>query len=180
MLFMMIKDEKSLAKAELLYNLYCGSMYNAAYGVLHEKQLAEDAVHEAFIRIFKNLHKISEIDCPQTRNFVVIICRNVAKNILGNRLYLNNSEDFCDELSDGGAQNPERIALSRETLTEMVKAIDELPELYRDTLLLKRAHGMSNGEIAALFGITEEAVKKRLTRARQMVLEKLRREEDDV
>lgn len=177
MLFVTADDKQRRIKTERLYHLYRAGMYKAAYGILHEKHLAEDAVHESFIRILKNLHKINEIDCPQTRSFVVIICRNVAKNMLRERLYLNNSEDLCEELSDGGAQNPEGIVLSRETLAEMEKAIEELPEIYRDTLLMKRAHGMSNEEIAEAFGITAEAVKKRLTRARQMVMEKLRRED---
>ena len=56
-------------------------MHWTAEGILHDEHLAEDAVHEAFLRIIQNFHQIEEILSPKTRSFVVIIVRNAALNM---------------------------------------------------------------------------------------------------
>lgn len=59
-------------KFEQLYYQYKRLMYWIANHILGDSHLAEDAVHEAFLKIIKNFHKIGEIHCPRTKNFVVI------------------------------------------------------------------------------------------------------------
>ena len=56
----LIDTEEEKSKFEQLYHLYRYTMLHVAVSILKETQLAEDAVHEAFIRIAKNLHKIVE------------------------------------------------------------------------------------------------------------------------
>ena len=56
-LFVFNDDNKNSSKFEKVYLQYGKLMYSKAYEILKEYSLAEDAVSEAFIRIFKNLHK---------------------------------------------------------------------------------------------------------------------------
>lgn len=53
-----IHDEEKCNRLEALYNDHCSSMYTVAYRILNDKNLAEDAVQEAFINISKNLDKM--------------------------------------------------------------------------------------------------------------------------
>lgn len=48
-------EEKS--KFEVLYKEYRSTMYNHAYGILKDKHLAEDAVHNAFFEVNKKFRK---------------------------------------------------------------------------------------------------------------------------
>lgn len=73
-----LRGSEGKSKFEMLYHSYKYIMHHVANGILQDRQLSEDAVHEAFIRIAKNLHKIGEIKCPQTKSFVVVIVKNVA------------------------------------------------------------------------------------------------------
>ena len=57
-------------------------MFYIAQEILKDEQLSEDAVQEAFLRIAKNFHKVGEILRPETRNFTVIITKNVALTML--------------------------------------------------------------------------------------------------
>jgi len=41
-------------------------MFYVANSILKDEHLAEDAVHQAFIRIIESLDKINEIKCPKT------------------------------------------------------------------------------------------------------------------
>lgn len=57
-------EEKSLF--EQIYLEYRGLMYHVAYEILHNEQDAEDAVHQAFIKIAENIKKIYCLRCNTT------------------------------------------------------------------------------------------------------------------
>jgi RNA polymerase sigma-70 factor (ECF subfamily) len=168
MLLVQIENGDDQLKAERLYVQHRHLMYSEAYKILQDRHLAEDAVQQSFVKIIKNLHKIDENNCPRTRNFLVIICVNVAKSIYNKRLYLNKQnnaiEDIDADMEDVGS-NPLDILVDKDSVTRITKAIEFLSPIYRDTLLLKYAYGYSRKEIAELLEIPEETVKKRLARA---------------
>ena len=64
-------EEKSLF--EQIYLEYRGLMYHVAYEILHNDQDAEDAVHQAFVKIVENIKKIDDPVCPKTHGYVVTI-----------------------------------------------------------------------------------------------------------
>ncbi len=74
----MVEDEKSRPKLELLYNNYKYTMLYVAKSILKDQYLAEDAVHKAFIKIIDNLHKIDDQLCNKTKSFLVIVVRNIS------------------------------------------------------------------------------------------------------
>ena len=57
-------EEKSLF--EQIYLEYRGLMYHVAHEILHNDQDAEDAVHQAFVKIVENIKKLM-IRCVQKR-----------------------------------------------------------------------------------------------------------------
>lgn len=77
-----LPTEQERQSFEALYLRYRGLMLSVARQFLTEPQDAEDAVHQAFLSILKNFHKISSVDCPETRAFVVIIVERKAMDIL--------------------------------------------------------------------------------------------------
>ena len=176
MIFIALEDFSKQAKAQHLYDNYNRIMYKIAYEILGDHHLAEDALHESFIRVIKNLHKIDENNCPHTRSFLVIICRNVAINILNERRKVTNVS-FSEEYLGADEKTPLDITISRESVSKISEIINSLPTIYRDTLLLKSAYGLNNKEISQSIGVSEETVKKRLLRGRAMLLEKMRKEE---
>lgn len=168
---------------EKLYNVYKTVMYKEAYRILKDVGLAEDAVHQSFVKIIKNLPKMNIKDENKTRNLLLIIARNTAIDIYKNRLYLNqnsNSLDFELDEEDSGPIDfvePSKVVIDRETINIVVEAIKKLPEIYRDVLLLEKVHGNTKEEIAELLNISYETTKKRSLRARKMLAESLEREE---
>lgn len=172
MLFLFVENENDRNKTERLYKQYKYLIFSEANKILQDKHLAEDAVHQSFIKIINNLHKIDENNCPRTRNFLVIICVNVAKSIYNKSLYLNKQdymvEDFDADMADTG-NDPLDILVDKDSVKQIIKAIEALNPIYRDVLLLKQAHGYSLKEIAELLEIPEETIKKRLSRARKML-----------
>lgn len=178
--FMDIKSDDDREKVIRLYANYKNLMYSEANNILKDHHLAEDAVHDSFVKVIKYLHKIDESNVPRTRNYLVIICRNTAKDILRKTLPLNNDENTSDEISfeeAGRKSDTLDIVLHKESVRELAKAIEDLPEIYRDVFILRRVEGHSREEIAQILNISVEAVKKRLTRAKQIIIRHMNRRE---
>lgn len=157
----LIDDEIDKLKFEQVYNKYKQIMFYAANNILEDEYLAEDAVHSAFIRIAKNIDKIKINSEYETKKFVVVITKNIAIDIYRkskkeNIIHIENIEENIEDLSK------DEDVLSDEILL----AIDKLNINYKTVMSLKYSQGYSDREIAQIVGITEENVRKRLSRAR--------------
>ena len=160
-------------KFEYIFHKYKKLMLHKAYGVLRDYMLAEDAASEAFIRLYKNLHKIGDPDSPQTAAFVVTIVKNVALSML-EREKGRDAEPLAEEQQDSLDLEAEVLAqLSTETI---YRVIDGLKEELRSVFLLRYAQDLSHREIGELLGISENNVTVRLHRAKRALAELLRGE----
>ena len=157
-----------------LYNTYRYTMMHTAYTILEDYSLAEDAVHDAFVRAAKNFHKIGDINSPQTRAFMVIIVRNVALTMAKQRgkTFLFEEETAINIIADNTTDKDfENFDFDR-----IVAAVKELPPTYRDTLYLNVVEGYSIKEISEMLELGNEAVKKRIQRGKKMLIDKLVKE----
>ena len=93
----MIESEEDKSKFEAIYNKYRQLMFVAANRILKNQYDAEDAVHQAFVSIIDNLSKVKEVNCPETRSYVVIITENKAIDIIRSRKRLAG-EDLTETL----------------------------------------------------------------------------------
>jgi len=80
--------------------------------------------------------------------------------------------DVARHLADPGL-NPERAATNRELATALTRAIDALEPAQREVLVLRDVEGLSAPEVARVLGMSVEAVKSRLHRARVAIREEL-------
>jgi RNA polymerase sigma-70 factor, ECF subfamily len=71
--------------------------------------------------------------------------------------------------SGGGLPTPEAQVSRRELASILETAVDALPDLYRVTFMLREVDGMDTTQAAEALGVTEDAVKKRLSRARALL-----------
>ncbi len=163
----MMDDPKDKAKLEQLYLLYKDYMLHIADSILHNKQDAEDAVHEAFLSIAKNIKKFSDPACPKTRSCIVIIIERKAVDIY--RKHKRRAEALR-EISDLNRQSLEPRVIS------LMDCIDQLAERDREAILLRYSHGYCIDEISKMLGISYAAAAKLVERARER-LDKLFREE---
>ena len=159
------------SKFTQLYNAYRYTMMYTADNILNDHQLAEDAVHDAFIRIAKNFHKVGPIENPRTKAFVVIITRNVALSMAKRmgRMIIRGDENILSYIADKTTDRD----FDKLDYESIVKAIKELPLTYRDTLYLYTVEEYSIKEISEILQIGNEAVKKRLQRGRKILIDKI-------
>lgn len=165
------EDEQE--KFEYIFHKYRRLMLHKAYSVLQDYMLAEDAASEGLIRIYKNLHKIDDLDSPSTAAFIVTIVKNVALTMTKrNENY--NTVLFPTEEVD--TFHLEEQVLGQISSEDIYHLIDEMGEELKGVFLLKFAYDMSHREIAGALGISENNVTVRLHRGKKRLSELLRKE----
>ncbi len=160
-------------KMERLYALHKNRLFGVAYSILHDKPLAEDAVHDTFLRIADHLHKIDESNSYKTITFLLIICKNAAIDIYNNNKKVSNIEvsvDAFDFINTNDENNPLNILITNESIRTLINSVKQLKSIYRDVLLLKYNSFLSNEEIAQLLRISQVTVRKRLERGKKLLI----------
>lgn len=165
----LIDSEEDKQKFTVLYEEYKRLMFYVAREILDDEHLAEDAVQESFLRIAKNFYKISEVLCPRTKAFVVIITRNVSISIYNKQNRITEMEPF---LLEDAAQFTDEVFESISS-TVLIDSILQRPGQFRDILYLYHIYGYNFKEISHLLSLTVENAKKRAQRARLMLKQNL-------
>jgi len=148
---------------ELLYRSYRAVMLQRAMGVLGDHALAEDAVHEAFIRISRHIKRFESMKTEERRYLCLTIVKNAALNMLRDR-------GITNELTETHPATIGDIALG----IDIFDAIDALEEGHRQVVLLRLRYGFDTFETARLLGIKSGTVRSRLNRARKILKESLK------
>ena len=153
------------------------SIYFLLFTLLRNQAEAEDAAQETTIKVFRNLHLFRGES--QFRTWVLSIARNEGLGRI--RKAESRREDSLEELTEGqsGDFTPAVLtswseipaaALERKELGAILRrAVEGLPEIYRNVVMLRDIEEMDVRESAAALGISEGAVKVRLHRARALL-----------
>ncbi len=176
-MFLVISNEDDRSLVEDLYSKNKNRIFSIAYSVLKDKSLAEDAVHNTFVRIIDSLHKVKDCDEYKRTAFVCVICRNVSFD-----MYEINKKRFKKELTvdDIGERelksddNPADVCISNENIRILIDAIKNLKDIYRDVVMLKYVLEFNNEEISKLLDISQPTVRKRLERGKSLLMESLK------
>ena len=83
---LLIEEDDDKAKFENIYLLHKKKMWYAANSVLTDPYLAEDAVHNAFTGIAKNIKRIDDPESSKTLSYVVTAAKNCAIDSAARRL----------------------------------------------------------------------------------------------
>ena len=162
-------DPKEQERFRQLYSKYQQHMYSRAYYFMRNEQDSLDVVQEAFFSIAKNFVKIGDIDSTETKNYIMTIVENKARNELINVSRRKAAEEAL--LSQWKLERQTEHRSGKYTEADIVKMILTMPEIYSGPLYMYHIQGMHVKEIAEALGITMPTIRKRLERARKMLKE---------
>ena len=155
-----------------LVEAYQRPVYNLCYRMLGNAPEAEDAAQETFVRMYTKLHTYQ----PDRKlsSWVLSIASHYCIDRLRRRRgqWLSLDEEPVAATLPSQNRGPEELALRAESRDEVQRLVDMLPAAYRVPLILRYWHDLSYAEIAEVMGLTVQAVKSRLHRARLQVIEK--------
>ena len=169
------KDDRAQAEMRTdQFRLIMLPHMDAAYGfaryLARDASAAEDIVQEAFLRAFRAFDGWRG-DNP--KSWLLSIVRNCFVDTVRGRLDLPKSEGYGElmdscELADDD-HNPEEIVAGRSEAAMLRRTIENLPEPFRETLVLRELEELSYKEIAAISNVPIGTVMSRLARAREML-----------
>ena len=173
-LMLQVRDGSAAAFEELVLR-YQGRLLTVLEHLVRDRDRAEDLAQEVFLRVFRARHNYTA--GAKFSTWLFTIANNVASNSRRDRsrrkeVRVNGSAE------DTGAEPLDRLAvaasglmptrqLDKIEMAEIVRiAIDQLSERQRLAVLLSKFEGMSYTDIAATMGMSVQAIKSLLSRAR--------------
>ena len=161
---------------EELVRAHTGRLLAVARRFLRNPEDAGDAVQDAFISAFRSLDRFEGTSRLSTWLHRIVVNAALMKLRSRRRAPEDSIEDLLPKfLEDGHQIHPsqdwsvtsEEAMQQRETRELVRSCIDRLPEGYRTVLLLRDIEELDTEEAAEILGISPNAVKIRLHRARQ-------------
>lgn len=155
-----------------LFIRYEKRVRTAAYSVVHNPHIAEDAAQDAFLAAWLKLDRLREPD-----KFGVWICR-IAKNCALNMALRFRNYMSLDDI-DGAAYirsdapGPEELLMTEEEAGLMRRGLGKLPERSQQVVYLHYYEGKTAEEIAELMGISVGTVKSQLFDGRKKMRKEL-------
>ena len=166
----LIEEPKLLLRFEDVYHAYRRQMLCAAREILHDWHAAEDAVHNAFLGIARNMSTVAKLSEDEVRHYVLRAAQNAARNLRRDtrrELLLESVPVVSDE--DFFA-----LLTAKEDVTEVMRAMAELPEHYRDALYCRYVMELPPREAAELLGVKPETLRRQVSRAKGLLAQKLK------
>lgn len=148
------------------------------FGVLGRTDGVDDVCQKVWIKVWQESRQLS--DPAAWRSWLYRVARNVATDWLRTcrrrtRLGEMASADIdaAEASAASPAGTPESELIARERHEAMLRAIGDLPPLYREPFVLKHVEGLSYAQIGEVLGLGTETVETRLVRARRLLRERL-------
>jgi RNA polymerase sigma-70 factor (ECF subfamily) len=154
--------------------------YNLARYLSRDAAAADDIVQEACLRALRAFGGYRGGD---PKSWLLAIVRNCSFNwIKANRAdgaFHPPTRDYADGVEEWGGESlgsPEADLMREADIDTVRRLIEELPEPFRETLVLRELEELSYKQIAEITAVAVGTVMSRLARARQMLSRGLRRE----
>jgi RNA polymerase sigma-70 factor (ECF subfamily) len=144
-------------------------VYAYAYARLLNREDAEDAMQDTFIRAYQSLERLRGPGA--WKSWLMRIARNLCSDAL-RRKRVRRTEPVDPEWLDGGP-SPEMLIVTAERRRELNAAVEALPEQYRVPLLMRFAAGRTRREIAGALGVPESTIIGRMARAMRLLRRQL-------
>ena len=160
---------------EKCYKLYENKLYNAAYGILRDVQLSEDAVQDTFLKLMEKEIYFENASSDVCKKYLIKCIKNSAINVYNKRKLEQERAFLSDDEVMGNISSEQSVEdeVAEKYDNDALKyAITRLPEKYRKVIKFLVIENMSVRETAYMLDISESAVRKRYERGKIMLKER--------
>jgi len=166
------------AALDQLLTRHQGRVYRFGLKMCRDPEDAKDVLQETLLAVARNVKDFRGASSVST--WLYTIARSFCIKQRRRSKFAPEQEESLDLGPEGEAtqladpsRGPDESLAGRQIESALERAIGELDPMYREVLLLRDVEGLSAPEVAEVMGLTVEAVKSRLHRARVSVREKV-------
>ncbi len=146
------------------FTLHHRTVFRTARSVVQDAGLAEDVTQEVFIRLYKHMDSLPDLE--MLRPWLIRVAINVARNTLRGNIRANTrDENYVKETVDNGIFSVESEYEQQREVSEINRALNKVKEPLRSCLVLKQ-QGLSYREIAESLSLNETSIGTYVARAR--------------
>jgi len=151
-----------------VYKMYYGYLMAIIIRYVKQDVDAEELVNESFVRVFRKLESfnrnIEDENLEKSfRAWIGRIAANISIDFLRSKKQFYSVED----LGEGDMHTPAVHLDSRLEVNEIMRLLDQLPEIQKTIFNLYEIEGYSHDEIAQMLNIPDSTSRTYLTRAKQ-------------
>jgi RNA polymerase sigma-70 factor (ECF subfamily) len=157
-------------RAKLLVHL--DAAYNLARWLCRDEHDAQDIVQEAFLRAVRFVAQCRE---DEPRTWLLKIVRNTCHTWHARRRTALVSDEMLNQIASPASGGPDESFERSQQTSDVHRAIESLPEEFREAVVLREIEGLSYREVAAVIGVPIGTVMSRLSRARERLKDLLAR-----
>lgn len=164
----LLETEQDRDRFQKIYEENYLKMYHVVIGILKQQADGENAVHEAFLALAEGFERYAHLNGSEMTGLCITIAKNKAIDIL--RIKNRYSEADLEDLTlydDRTETNPADAQEADEDSRIIRRALRQIPDVFREALILKYYYGMKNKEIAQIQGVSNKVVEMRLYRGKQ-------------
>ncbi len=167
-----------------LVRRYEETVYRFAFKICRDRQKASETLQDTFINVFRKLDSFDGKAKFSTWLYAIVTNNCLMKRRKRKSDELEESLEAYDHAHPSHTQNPRpslastegtpaEVVMSKELREILETAIGKLPEDYRVVFVMRDIEGRSNEETSGVLGLSIEATKSRLRRARAFLRDQL-------
>ena len=156
-----------------LFDFFADHMFNVCMRYMNNTEEAEDMMSQGFAKVFKSIQNMEYRDINSLRAWIKKIMIN--ESLMQLRKSVNFSLVSVDEAEDISYHDQNINKLEAEYI---IGALNELPLGYKTILNMYAIEGYSHSEIAVMLNINEGTSRSQLSKARNLMKDKLKNEAD--
>lgn len=157
-------DENSFRK---IYDKYHKELYNLALKYLRDKELAEDAVHDIFVKLWNEKDKLYA--GGSLSGFLFTSLKNHVLNMISKRKRKIKNKIKFKYKKEVDITTQDNIFLLSEYRQVYNNALDQLPDKRRQVFELRMKEGLNNQEVANYLNISIHTVKSQYYKATKFI-----------
>lgn len=157
-----------------LIERYKTRIFQTTYRMLKNREDAEEAAQDTFVRAFRGLAKFRADAAFAT--WLYKICYNVCLNYLEKKRHARPRAPEAEMARLTDPVSPDHIFAHREKETLVENALEDLPEHFRQVLILYHAQQLSYQQIAEILNLPINTVKTHLFRGRALLRRRILQE----
>jgi RNA polymerase sigma-70 factor (family 1) len=145
------------AAFEELYRLHEAKLYSFACSFLGDREVAQEIVNDAFLKIWLGRGSLDTIKNLQVYLYVLVknACLNHLRSVSSKKIKeLQLTESYYFHLS----VDPSQLLISKELQRKVLKAINELPPRCKLIYKMVKEDDLSCNEVAAILGLSNKTV----------------------
>lgn len=151
----------------VLYQRHRDAVFRFAYRLSGSVSVAEDVTHDCFLSLIRAPARFDASRTATLRTYLYAAARNLSLKHLRPSTSAVTLDELAEEPAGPEGLQPLKQLLDEELSAEVRRAVESLPPLQREALILFEYEELSLAEVALVVGVETGVVKSRLHRARR-------------